>query len=92
MHAWVVLEAQTLDGSRFDDSFPDCCAGFARCFARHLIEVHGLHFYLQVDSVQQWARNLAHVVVALVGRADALLGGVAEVAARARIHRSHKHK
>ena len=29
MYAWVVLEAEALDGSRFDDSFPDCCARFA---------------------------------------------------------------
>lgn len=29
VHSWVVLEAQALDGSRLDDSFPDCCAQFA---------------------------------------------------------------
>ena len=92
VHAGVVLEAEALDGSRFDDSFANCCAGLARCFARHLVEVHGLNFHLQVDSVQQRARNLAHVVVALVWRADALLGGVAVVAARARIHARHEHE
>ena len=92
VHAWVVLEAQALDGACFDDSFPDCCARFAWLLARHLIEVDGLHLYLQVDSVQQWARNLAHVVVALVGRADALLGRVSIVTARTWIHACHKHK
>ena len=29
MHAWVILEAQALDGSRFDDSFTDSRAWFA---------------------------------------------------------------
>ena len=86
VHAGVVLEAQALDGARFDNALADGRTGFARCFARHLVEVHGLHLHLQVDSIQQWARNLAHVVVALVGRADALLGGVAVVATGARIH------
>ena len=92
VHAGVVLEAQALDGSRLDNALADCGAWLARCFARHLVEVHGLDFHLQVDSIQQWARNLAHVVVALVGSADALLGGVAVVPAGTRIHARHEHE
>ena len=92
VHSWMVLEAQTLDGSRFDDSLTDCCARFAWFLARHLLEVHRLNLHLQVDSIQQRARNLAHVVVALVGRADALLGWVSIVTARTRIHRGHEHE
>ena len=92
VHAGVVLEAQALDGSRLNNALPYRRAWLTWCFARHLVEVDGLNLYLQVDSVQQWARNLAHIVVTLVGRADALLGGVAVVAARARIHRCHEHE
>ena len=33
VHTWMVLEAETLDGSCFDDSFPYCCARFAWLFA-----------------------------------------------------------
>ena len=45
-----------------------------------------------VDVVEQRARNLAHVVGALILVADAFLLGVPIVPARARIHRSHEHK
>ena len=41
---------------------------------------------------QQRARNLAHVMGALVLVADALLFGVAVVAARARVHARYGHK
>ena len=45
-----------------------------------------------VDAVEQRARNLAHIVRALVLVADARLLGVPIVPARARIHRSHQHE
>ena len=41
---------------------------------------------------QQRARNLAHVMGALVLVADAFLLRVAVVPARARIHTGHEHK
>ena len=52
VHAWVVLEAQALDGARFDDSLPDCRTRFAWLLARHLLKVDGLNFHLQVNSIQ----------------------------------------
>ena len=51
MHAWVILEAQALDGARFDDSFANCCARFAWRFARHLVKVHWLNLDLQVNTL-----------------------------------------
>ncbi len=45
-----------------------------------------------VDTVEQRARNLTHIVRALILVADALLLGVPIVPARARIHRSHEHE
>ena len=42
-----------------------------------------------VDAVEQWARNLAHVMRALVLIADAFLLGVAVVTAGAWIHRGY---
>jgi len=92
VHTWVVLEAEALDGSRFDDSLTDCRAGFAWLLARHLLEIDGLHLHLQINSIQQWATNLAHILMPLMRSADALLGGVAVVATRARIHRCHEHE
>ena len=92
VHAWVVLEAQSLDGSRFDYSLPDCRAWLAWCFARHLLKVHRLNLHLQINSIQQWATNLAHILMPLMRSADALLGGVSIVSARAWIHACHKHK
>ena len=92
MHAGVVLEAQALDGARFDDALADCGAWLARCFARHLLEIDGLNLHLQVDSIQQRARNLAHILMALVRRADALLCWVSIVSARAWIHTRHEHE
>ena len=44
------------------------------------------------DAVEQRARNLAHVVGALVLVADAFLLGVTVVTAGARIHRGHEHE
>ena len=92
VHAWVVLEAEALDGARFYYPFPNCCTGFSWCFARHLLEVHRLNFHLQVNSIQQRSRDFAHIIVPLMRRADALLRWVSVVTARARIHRSHEHK
>ncbi len=60
--------------------------------AQQLVKIDGLDFDLQVDAVEQRARNLAHVVRALVLVADAFLLGMTVVPARARIHRSHKHE
>ena len=34
VHAGVVLEAQALDGARFDNAFADCGTWLAWCFAR----------------------------------------------------------
>ena len=45
-----------------------------------------------VDAVEQRARNLAHIVGALVLVADAFLLGMPIVATRARIHTGHQHK
>ena len=60
--------------------------------AQQLVEIDGLDLDLQVDAVKQRARDLAHVVGALVLVADALLLGVPIVPARARIHARHEHK
>ena len=57
-----------------------------------VVEIDGLDLDLQVDAVEQRARNLAHVVGALILVADAFLLGVTIVPARARVHRSHEHK
>ena len=92
VHAWVVLESQTLDGARFDDSLTDRRTWLAWLLARHLLEVDRLNLHLQVNSIQQWTTNLAHILMPLMRRAYALLGGVSIVTTRARIHRSHKHK
>ena len=90
--AWFVLEAALLEHPGSDDALADGGAGFAWCLAGHLVKIDGLDLDLQVDSIQQRARNLAHVVGTLVLVADALLLGVPIVPARARIHRSHQHE
>ncbi len=92
VHAWVVLEAQALDGSRFDDSLPDCRAWLAWLLARHLLEIDGLNLHLQINSIQQRPTNLAHILMPLMRCADALLRWMSVEATRTRIHRSHKHK
>jgi len=90
--AGFVLEAAFLQHPGGDDALADSGTGFAWGLAGHLLEIDGLHLDLQVDAVEQRARNLAHVVGALILVADALLLGVAIVPARARIHRGHEHK
>ena len=60
--------------------------------AQQLVEIDGLDLDLQVDAVEQRARNFAHVVGALVLVADAFFLGVPIVPARARIHARHEHK
>ena len=60
--------------------------------AQQLVEIDGLDLDLQVDAVEQRARNLAHIMRALVLVADALLRGVPIVPARAWIHRGHEHE
>ena len=92
MDAWFILEAALLQGSCGDDALADGGTGFARGFAGHLVEIDGLHLDLQVDAVQQRARDFAHVVGALILVADAFLLGMPIIAAGARIHRSHEHE
>ena len=90
--ARLVLEAALLQGTGCDDALADGGAGFARCFARHLVKIDGLDLDLQVDAVEQRARNLAHIMRALVLVADTLLLGVPVVPAWARIHARHEHE
>ncbi len=90
--AGFVLEAALLEHPSSDDALADGGAGLARGLGRHLVKIDGLDLNLQVNAVQQRARNLAHVVGALILVADALLLGMPIVPARARIHRSHEHK
>ena len=60
--------------------------------AQQLVEIDGLDLDLQVDAVQQRARNFAHGVGALILVADAFLLGMAIIPAWARIHRGHEHE
>ena len=90
--AGFVLEAALLEHPGCDDALADGGTGFAWGFARHLVEIDGLHLDLQVDAVQQRPTDLAHVVRALILVADALLLGVPIVPAWARIHARHKHE
>ena len=90
--AGFVLEAAFLEHPGGDDALADGGAGFAWGLTRHLVEIDGLDLDLQVDAVEQRARNLAHVVGALVLVADAFLLGVPIVPARARIHAGHQHE
>ena len=90
--AGFVLKAALLQHPRGDDALADSGAGLSWGLGRHLVEIDGLDLDLQVDAVEQRARNLAHVVGALVLVADALFLGVSVVPARARIHRSHQHE
>ena len=66
--------------------------GRQMCATVVVVEIDGLDFDLQDDAVEQRARNLAHVVGALVLIADAFLLGMPVVSAWARIHARHKHE
>ena len=58
--------------------------------ASELARRHGGHLDLQVDAVKQRAADPALVAQDRVGRAAAVAAGVAELAARARIHRRNQ--
>ena len=90
--AGLILKTALLQGASSDDALADGCTGFAWGLAGHLVEINGLHLDLQVDAVKQRARDFAHVVAALVLVADALLGRMPVVPARAWIHRGHEHE
>ena len=66
--------------------------GLAGLLRGQLVDRHGLHLDLQVDAVEQRARYLGQVLLALVGCAYARLLGVAVVAAGAGVHAGHEHK
>jgi len=90
--AGFVLEAAFLEHPRGDDALTDGGRGLAWGLGRHLVKIDGLDLDLQVDAVEQRARNLAHVVGALVLVADAFLLGMPIVPARTRIHRRNEHE
>ena len=64
-------------------------AGFAGALGGHLAELHGRHFDVQVDAVQQRAGDAAEVALDF---ARGALGFVGHLAVGRRVHRGDEHE
>ena len=86
------LETFGLDGTSTNHTLTDGRAGLARVGLRNFLEGHGDDLHLDVDAVEQRTADLVHVAVYLAGRADAVVRGVAIVAAGTGVHAGHEHE
>ncbi len=80
-----------LAGSHYSGRY--VLTGFGRAFltGQFIIRNWG-DFYVQIDAVEQRARNFGQVAFHHSGAAHALFVRVVVIATRARIHRRHQHK
>ena len=92
MNATVVFEACSLNVARLDHTLAYCGAWLARFGLRYVLERHGSDLALNVNAVEQRARNLVHVALYLSRRAATFVRWVVIVAAWAWVHRSDEHK
>ena len=88
----VVLKAFGLKGAGGNDAFAYRSRRLPGLCTREILERKGRYFALNIYSVHQRSRYLVEVMLNLPGRTDAVMRGVAIVAARAGIHRCHKHE
>jgi hypothetical protein len=85
-------EPQRLPIPAPEDCFPHQFARGAVLLCRKLLERHGRHLDMQVDSVQERTADSAHVFFDLHRRAFAGVFGVSHEAAGARVHRRHQNE
>lgn len=88
----MVLESLLLDVACLDDALADGFALLALTLHGDFLEGDGAYLALYVYTVHQRTGNLGHVAAALAGGADAVVGGVAVVAAWAGVGTCHKHE
>ena len=82
MHARHLTETLRLDLPRPNHPLADRGARLRRPHLRNLPDSHRRHLDLQVDAVQQRARNTSHITVHRTRRAGALFGRVVVIPAR----------
>ena len=74
------------------DPRPDIRRGLRLLLAAHGLVLHGGHVDVHVDAVQQGARNAAHVLLYLLGRAGTAAGGMTVPPAAAGVHGTDQHE
>ena len=60
--------------------------------AAKLLVFHRRHLDVDIDTVEQWAGDLAHVALDLRSRTPAFLGSISVETAGAGVHRAHQHQ
>ena len=81
-----------LNLARSQDASADARGAFDFAVAAQFFVFHRRDFDVDVDAVEQRARNFRDVALNLRGRAVAFARGIAEESARARIHRGSEHE
>src|SRR5687767_8146150 len=81
-----------LDLARRDNALAHACARLARLALTQLLEWHRRRFDVQVDAIQQRARDLFAVTLHLHLRATAVAFYIPVIPAWAWIHGRHKHE
>ena len=86
------LEALKLDGAGGVDALTNSNGGLAGVLAGELLVAQRRHLDLDVDTVEQGARDLGAVALDLQRRADAFLLGIGKEATGAGIHGGDEHE
>ena len=92
MHSRLIAETHLLHFAGPDNSAAYRFAALRRRGRSHLIKLYRRDFYLYIDTVEQWPRNFAQILMHRTWRTHAGLGRMPVITARTRIHRCHKHE
>src|SRR5688572_3781118 len=77
---------------RLIDALADLGGRFAGFFGAEFGDGKCGRFNVQVDPVEEWAADLGTIALNLGGRAATFVLRVAEISARARVHRRNEHE
>ena len=85
------LQPFFLHGARFCNARTDSGGRLGLCLAGKLLEINGRHFDMKIQAVKQRAGYPRKVARRRPGRTGTAPGWMAEIAAGARVHRTHEH-
>ena len=92
VNALEILETGLLNLTCFDDPLTNGGRRFSWCHLTQVGEWHSLYLALYVDTVEQGAGDFGEVSGDLSRGADAVVGGVAVIAAGTGVHGCHEHE
>src|SRR5436190_20143499 len=88
----IVSKSRLLPIARSGYPLTNCTGRFLRPLARHITVLNRWHFDVEVDPIEQRSGNTLPITLYLTRTAATFAFQIAEVTARARIHRRDQHE